>query len=168
LELRCSGQSVTVECFLDAQGIRDADALVDRECLPEVCGASAGVAVLEVAVADSFQGARFLGGHGDVAGDSERLAVVVAGLAGSGGAGLQFAQAVERLRLVGAVADVARQLEGLLVAGGRGRVVAGQLAAALGDGRLAVLPGTRGVPVELPEINPLLISFPARSVVLLN
>ena len=27
--------------------------------------------------------------------------------------------------------------------------------------------GTHGVPVELPEINPLLISFPARSVVLL-
>jgi hypothetical protein len=31
-----------------------------------------------------------------------------------------------------------------------------------------VLLGTHGLPVELPEINPLLISFPARSVVLLN
>jgi hypothetical protein len=30
-----------------------------------------------------------------------------------------------------------------------------------------VLQGTHGVPVELPEINPLLISFPARSVVLI-
>jgi hypothetical protein len=36
-------------------------------------------------------------------------------------------------------------------------------AAALGDGRLAVLPGTHGVPVELPEINPLFISVPARA-----
>ncbi len=36
------------------------------------------------------------------------------------------------------------------------------VAAALGDGRLAVLPGTHGLPVELPEVvNPLLVSFPA-------
>jgi len=70
LGLRCSGQSVTVEGFLDAPGIWSTDALVDRERLPEVWDAFAGVAVLEVAVADSFQGARFLGGHGDVAGDS--------------------------------------------------------------------------------------------------
>jgi pimeloyl-ACP methyl ester carboxylesterase len=34
------------------------------------------------------------------------------------------------------------------------------VAAALGNGRLAVLPGTHGLPVELPElVNPLLISF---------
>ena len=34
---------------------------------------------------------------------------------------------------------------------------------------LRVLPGTHGLPVELPEVvNPLLVSFPARSVVLLN
>jgi pimeloyl-ACP methyl ester carboxylesterase len=40
------------------------------------------------------------------------------------------------------------------------------VAAALGDGRLAVLPGTHGLPVELPEVvNPLLISFPARSII---
>jgi len=34
------------------------------------------------------------------------------------------------------------------------------VAAALGDGRLAVLPGTHGLPVEQPELaNMLLISF---------
>ncbi|HEY2307812.1 MAG TPA: hypothetical protein VGI05_18220 [Streptosporangiaceae bacterium] len=39
------------------------------------------------------------------------------------------------------------------------------VAAALGDGRLAVLPGTHGLPVELPEVvSPRLISFPARSI----
>jgi pimeloyl-ACP methyl ester carboxylesterase len=39
------------------------------------------------------------------------------------------------------------------------------VAAALGDGRLAVLPGTHGLPVELPEVvNPRLISFPERSI----
>jgi pimeloyl-ACP methyl ester carboxylesterase len=37
---------------------------------------------------------------------------------------------------------------------------AGAVAAALGDGRLAVLPGTHGLPIELPElVNALLISF---------
>jgi pimeloyl-ACP methyl ester carboxylesterase len=42
------------------------------------------------------------------------------------------------------------------------------VAAALGDGRLAVLPGTHGLPVELPEVvNPLLSSFAARSILLL-
>lgn len=36
----------------------------------------------------------------------------------------------------------------------------GAVAAALGDGRLAVLPGTHGLPIELPElVNTLLISF---------
>lgn len=42
------------------------------------------------------------------------------------------------------------------------------VAAALGDGRLAVLPGTHGPPTGLPEVvSPLLVSFPARSTLLL-
>jgi hypothetical protein len=62
------------------------DALVDGECVLQMRG-PAGVAVLEVALADSLQGACFLQGCADVAGDGERLAVVVAGLAGGRGAG---------------------------------------------------------------------------------
>ena len=40
-----------------------------------------GVAVAEVAVADAFQGACFLRGGAEVAGDGQRLGVAVAGLA---------------------------------------------------------------------------------------
>ena len=59
-----------------------AETLVDGECLLQVCGGLAGVAFLEVSVADSFQGACFLGGRFDVAGDGQRLDVTLAGLAG--------------------------------------------------------------------------------------
>ena len=59
--------------------------LVDRERLPQAGAALARIAVLEVTAADSFQGARLLEGHADVAGDGERLGVVVEGaLAGRG------------------------------------------------------------------------------------
>jgi hypothetical protein len=58
-----------MESFLDAPGGGGADALVDRQCLPEVCRSLAGVAVLPVAVAESFQGAGFLWGRAEVAGD---------------------------------------------------------------------------------------------------
>jgi hypothetical protein len=57
-----------------AQGVLDAliagvsDALVDRECLPQVLGGLAGVAVVKVAVADSFQGACFFQGAAEVSG----------------------------------------------------------------------------------------------------
>jgi hypothetical protein len=51
--------------------------------------------------------------------------------------------------------------------GMRSRSSMGRGCRGLGDGRLAVLPGTH-LPVELPEVvNPLLISFPARSILLL-
>lgn len=77
--------AVVVEGSLDALGGRGSDALVDRECLPQVRGAVAGVAVPEAALADSFQGACFLQGIAAVAGDAERLGVVVASpVAGSG------------------------------------------------------------------------------------
>jgi hypothetical protein len=72
---------------LDAPGSWGADALVDRECLPKVCGALPGVAVLQVALAKSFQGACFLWGRADVAGDGQRLSVTLAGLAGGRGPG---------------------------------------------------------------------------------
>ena len=68
--------------FLNALRIRGADAFVDGECVPQVhCGLT-GVGVVEVAVADAFQGAGFVEGCADLGGDGERLAVVVAGLAG--------------------------------------------------------------------------------------
>ena len=80
-------EPVPAQGFLDALGAGASDALVDRECLPQVGGGFAGVAVLEVAVADSFQGACFLQGCADLAGDGQRLGVVVAGLAGGRGPG---------------------------------------------------------------------------------
>ena len=79
-------QAWIAEDFLDTIGARGTDALVDRECLLQVCGGLAGVAFLEVAVADSFQGACFLWGGADVAGDGQRLGVPVVGLAGGRGA----------------------------------------------------------------------------------
>jgi len=47
---------VLLQGFLDALSGGGADALVDRECLLQVCGGLAGVALLRVAVAESFQG----------------------------------------------------------------------------------------------------------------
>src|SRR6516162_652398 len=87
------------EGYPDAPGGGGADALVNRECLLQVGGGFAGVAVLETAVADTFQSACFLHGHPDVASDRECLGVIVAGLAGGGGAGRYLAEAVERLGL---------------------------------------------------------------------
>ena len=78
-------------------------------------------------MADSFQGACFLQGIADVAGDGERLGVVVAGLLAGRGSGQQFAEVVQRLGLAEPVAEMAEQRQGLLVAGGGGRVVPGQL-----------------------------------------
>lgn len=53
---------------------RDSDALVDGECLPLVRG---GVAVLQVAVADTFEGASFLLGDAQVAGHGKGPGVVI-------------------------------------------------------------------------------------------
>ena len=75
------------EGFLDAPGGGGCDALVDGKGLVQAGSAFAGVAVAEVAVADAFQGACFLRGGAELAGDGQRLGVVVAGEAAIGGAG---------------------------------------------------------------------------------
>jgi hypothetical protein len=56
------------EGFLDAPGGGSSGALVDGEGLPQAGGGFAGVAVVQVAVADSFQGACFLQGCAAIAG----------------------------------------------------------------------------------------------------
>ena len=76
-----------MEGFLDALGARGADALVDGECLLQVGGGLAEVLVLQVAVAESFQGACLFGGRAEVAGDGQGLGVVLAGLGGVCGPG---------------------------------------------------------------------------------
>jgi len=53
------------------------DALVDRQCLLQEHRGLAGVAVVEVTVADTFQSAGFLAGGSDVAGHSQRLGVLI-------------------------------------------------------------------------------------------
>jgi hypothetical protein len=74
---------VVLEGLLDAPGGRGTDALVDHQCVPQMRGGLPGFAVLEVAVAESFQGAGFLGGRAEAAGYGECLGVMLAGLAGS-------------------------------------------------------------------------------------
>jgi hypothetical protein len=49
-----------------------ADAMVDGQCLSQPRGGLAGVAVVEVGLAESFQGACFLRGRADVTGDGQR------------------------------------------------------------------------------------------------
>ena len=78
---------MVLDGLLDAPLGRGADALVDRECLPQGSGGLAGVALLQMAVAESFQGACFLGGRAQVAGDGQGLGMVRAGLAGVCGPG---------------------------------------------------------------------------------
>jgi hypothetical protein len=91
---------------LDAPRGGGADVLVDRECLPQVRGGMAGVAVLQVGLAEPFQGACFLWGRAEVAGDGQRLGVTRTGLAGGRGTGRELAKAVERLGLAELVAEV--------------------------------------------------------------
>ena len=76
---------MVAEGVLDAAGGGGSDALVDRQGLPQAGGGLAVVAVLEVAAADSFQGACFVRGRAEVAGDGQRLGVLVAGLPGGRG-----------------------------------------------------------------------------------
>jgi len=75
-------QAWVAEGFLDATGSGGADALVDRVCLVQQPQAFVVAAVLEVGLAESFQGAGFFQGRADVTGDSQRLRVVRAGLRG--------------------------------------------------------------------------------------
>src|SRR5271165_2830555 len=123
--LSCNaGWGRVAQGFPDAYGSGGFYPLVDRERLPQMRRGVGGVAVLEVAVADTFPGACFLQGDAGVAGDGERLGVVVAGLAGGGDPGRELAKAVQRRGLGGPVTEVPMQLEGLLVAGGGGLIVA--------------------------------------------
>ncbi len=95
LGLRGGGcQPVVLDGLLDAPHGGGADALVDRECLLQVGGGLAGVLVLQVAVAESFQGACFFGGRAEVAGDGQGSGMVLAGLGGVCGPGRQLAEAV--------------------------------------------------------------------------
>jgi len=70
------------EAFCYAPGASGSDALVDRQSLPQVRCGLGGVAVVQVAVADSFEGACLLKGNAQVAGDGQGLSVVVAGMPG--------------------------------------------------------------------------------------
>ncbi len=73
-------EPVVAEGVLDAPGTGSSDALVDRECLPQMGGGFAAVAVVEAGLADAFQGACFFEGAAEVAGDGEGLGVVLPGL----------------------------------------------------------------------------------------
>ena len=64
---RC--QFVVSDGFLDPPCGGGTDALVDREGMLQVRGGLAGVAVLQVGLAESFQGACLLQGRAKVAGD---------------------------------------------------------------------------------------------------
>ena len=69
---------MVLEGLLDALGGGGADALVDCEGLPQVRFAVTAVAVVEVGLADSFEGACFLEGYAEVAGDGKGPGVVLA------------------------------------------------------------------------------------------
>src|SRR5262245_7848737 len=169
-----SFSAMSSEGVLDAVGVGGSDALVDGQGLPQVSGAFAGVAVVEVGAADPFQGACLFQAHAEFAGDGQCLGVVVAGLLAGRGPGRELAEAVQRFGLVLPIAGVAEYLEGLLVAGGRGGVVAGLLlyqaelvecaALALPVAAVAALaehlllaggggPVVPGQPLQLPEVG---------------
>ena len=76
-------ESVVAEGFLDLPGTGRSDALIDRQCLPQVRGGLTAVAVVEVTAADALQGL-FLERHAAITGDGERLGVLTAGPAVSG------------------------------------------------------------------------------------
>jgi hypothetical protein len=92
-----------------------------------VDGGLAAVTVLQVGVAESFQGAGFFCGRAEVAGDGQRLSVTLAGLAGGRGPGGELTEVVQRLSLAELVAKVSVKRQGLLVVDGGGRVVSGLL-----------------------------------------
>ena len=75
------------EGFLDAPGSGGCDVLIDGKCLFQAGGGFAGVAVAEMAAADTFQSPCFLCGGTELVGDGQCLGVVVAGLAAIGGPG---------------------------------------------------------------------------------
>ena len=72
-----------------------------------VGGAVAGVAFVDVGLADAFEGPCFLEWCAYGAGDVQCPGVAVAGLAAGRGLGQQLAEVVQRLGLAVAAADVA-------------------------------------------------------------
>ena len=69
---RCCGdgcQPVVMEGFLDVPDGGGSEALVDGESVPKVRSGCGGVAVPQVAVADSFERACLFQGGADLAGD---------------------------------------------------------------------------------------------------
>jgi hypothetical protein len=104
------------EGFLDALDVGGSDALVDGQCLPQVGGAFAGVALLQVGAADPFHGACLFELDAEFAGDGQCLAVIVAGLLAGRGPGREFAESVERFGLAVPFAGIAGYLERLLAA----------------------------------------------------
>ena len=71
--------------FPDKLSARGSNALKDPVCLAQGVQSLVRVAILEVAVADAFEGTCFLKGDADVTGEDKRLIVMVAGLAGGRG-----------------------------------------------------------------------------------
>jgi hypothetical protein len=53
----CATEVVVMQGLLDTPGGDGADALVDRQCLAQMRGGLAGVAVLQLALTEPFQGA---------------------------------------------------------------------------------------------------------------
>jgi hypothetical protein len=66
---------VLAEGFFGPLGAGACDALVDDQCLLQEGGGFAGVAVVEVGPADSFQGAGFLQGQDVLAGSTSLSAI---------------------------------------------------------------------------------------------
>jgi len=102
---------VLAQGFLDPPGVRGANALADRQGLLPVRDSGAGVAVPEPAVAEAFQGACFLQRRADVAGDGQRLGVVVPGLGALPRPGQHRAQVVQHPSLRGAGGASAAELQ---------------------------------------------------------
>jgi hypothetical protein len=95
-----------LEGFLDVLGGGGFDTLVDGERLPQAHLGLAGVIVVQVAVADSFQRAGFFQGHAEVSGHGQSLGVLLAGVASGRGPQREFAEAVECLGLAEPRAEV--------------------------------------------------------------
>jgi hypothetical protein len=141
-------QRVPLEGFLDALGGGGADALVDSQCLLQVLRGVAGVAVVEVAVADAFQGAGFLSGR------AESRAMASVWVCWSRAWLVVWVRVASSPSLFSAsglaepVAEVAEQFEGPLVPGGGGLVVPGQL---LHHAQVVADPGLVGPVAQVAE-----------------
>ena len=85
------------EGLLDTSGTGGSDPLVDRQGLAQACSTVAGLAIMEVASADTLQGACFFHRRGDVGGDRKGLLVTGAGVGRRSGCQRQLTHVVENL-----------------------------------------------------------------------